>query len=104
MNLGKWKKVTHNKNSNISPKTFLKSKWNLLKKKLATTASYLFGNKRFSSKQILLGTQPIYKRKKRSKWKKLGNSLHFITLSKKCVNLSKVGKIVDTVNDEINNL
>jgi hypothetical protein len=110
-----WKKIKNSihfialsktcaQNANISSRKIFKSKWPLLKHTISAVhyllrtlfkdlklSSVFFKDEQVDDKQTPKVTR------KRSKWKKIENSLHFITLSKNCVQRSKSFK---TVEDE----
>ena len=91
----------HNSKSSLKQK--LRSRWRILKKTVCIAYELLeqiFMNLKLGPRNIFF--KP--KRKltsKRSKWKKVGNSLHFITLRKNCANAAKFCKIDGTVIDKM---
>ena len=104
-----WKKIKNSihfialsktcaQNANIATQKIFKSKWPLLKHTISAVhylLRTLFKNLKLGSQCMFFkgeqvgGNQTPNVKSKRSKWKKIENSLHFITSSKNCVKESK---------------
>merc|ERR1719233_1310471 len=98
MGRGRWRKIKNSidfialsKQTKKSPRNVWKYRFVKLKKTICIAyflIRTMLGNMNLGSKNIFFKPRPKLTSKK-SKWKKVGNSLHFIRLSKQCAKVSR---------------
>ena len=106
---GKWRKIKNSidfialsKQTKKSPKNDWKYRFIKLRKTICIAyfvIRTMFRNLNLGSKNIFFKPRPQLT-SKNSKWKKVGNSLHFISLSKEYASVSKAKRLLDQKYNE----